>query len=100
MVELSLCIFERLRYGGNIWNTPVCVLARAAVPPFEPVAGWQLFNSIYQSPRTWNVIHGQITVQSLETESSLDFGVNQNSLQLRSKKEILASSGDVKRLNA
>src|SRR5580704_6342622 len=47
IIEFSFCIFERLRCGLDIRNTPICVLVRAAVLPFEPVAWRQLFNSIY-----------------------------------------------------
>src|ERR1700692_1035439 len=100
IIELGFCIFERLRHGRYIWNTPVRVLVRAAVLPFQPVAGWQLFNSIHQGPRTWNVVHGQITVQSLEAEPAFDLGMDENPLQFRSKENILASLGDIKRLNA
>src|SRR5271168_2617360 len=100
MVELGFCVFERLRYWCDIGNTPVCVFARAAVLPFEPVAGRQFLNTIYQGPRTWNVIHGEITIQSLETETAFDFRMDENPLQFRSKEDILASFGDIKGLNA
>jgi hypothetical protein len=100
MIELGFCVFERLGYGGDVWYTPVGVLAYVTILPFEPVAGGQLFNPIDQGPRRWNIVHGQVAVQPLETKPAFDFGMDENALQLRSKEDVLAALGDVKRLDA
>jgi len=58
------------------------------------------FYSVDTRPRAWHIVQRQVTIQTFQAQTALNFRMDQNCLQLRAKKQVFSEARDVKGLNS